>query len=85
MISRRVVNPFEAWDPKCRTHVTIESGTVLINVRIVFDKRIGGGFQKSNVTVEFESGGIRFYAPLDLIKGGTSPDDAPVGVEADAQ
>jgi hypothetical protein len=75
VISRRVVKAFEAWDPSFGMVVIMNSGAVLRIIGIVFDKNLGAGLPPIKRAVEFESGGIRYYAAFDRLQENTSLED----------
>lgn len=79
VISRKVVKAFEAWDPYFGMVVIMNSGAVLRNIRIVFDKNLGAGLPPIKRAVEFESGGTRYYAPFERLQENTSQEDLPAG------
>jgi hypothetical protein len=59
--------------------VIMNSGAVLRNIRIVFDKNLGAGLPPIKRAVEFESGGTRYYAAFDQLQENTSQEDLPAG------
>jgi hypothetical protein len=49
--------------------VIMNSGAVLRNIQIVFDKNLGAGLPPIKRAVEVESGGTRYYAAFDRLQG----------------
>ena len=72
--SRRVATTFEAWNPSLGMMVTMNSGAPLRVIQIVFDKHLGGRRSPIKRAVEFESGGIRYYAAFDTLQENSSPE-----------